>query len=158
MSSLPEGENMAERTKLTTPRFVTCQCHHCNGGIEFDANDFQAGETRPVECPHCHKETIIYVESLTERLTPKQFSDFIGQSSKHRSQLTGSLRTWSSRHKMQRCWCWFIEVGEAADEPARGDARPTKKTTAPCRDAATEQPFSPPKKNLPSFQTRHNLG
>ena len=70
---------MAERTKLTTPRFVTCRCHHCNGGIEFDASDFQAGETRPAECPHCHKETIIYVESLTECLTPKQFSDFIGQ-------------------------------------------------------------------------------
>lgn len=62
-----------------TSRFVTCRCHHCKGGIEFDASDFQAGETRPVECPHCHKETIVYVDSLTEHLTPKTFSDFIGQ-------------------------------------------------------------------------------
>ena len=79
MSLLREDENMAEQSNLTTPRFVTCRCHHCKGGIEFDASDFQAGETRPIECPHCHKETMISVESLTERLTPKKFSDFIGQ-------------------------------------------------------------------------------
>jgi Holliday junction DNA helicase RuvB len=79
MSLLRGDENMAERPKPTTPRFVICRCHHCDGGIEFDASDFQAGETRPVECPHCHKETIISVESLTELLTPKKFFDLIGQ-------------------------------------------------------------------------------
>jgi Holliday junction DNA helicase RuvB len=79
MTLLREDEIMSEQINPPAPRYVTCRCHHCNGGIEFDASDFQVGETRPVECPHCHKETVIYVESLTERLTPKKFSDFIGQ-------------------------------------------------------------------------------
>jgi holliday junction DNA helicase RuvB len=70
-------------------RFVTCRCHHCNGGIEFNADDFQDGETRPAECPHCHQETIISVESLRERLTPQKFLDFIGQNRiKGRLELT----------------------------------------------------------------------
>jgi len=41
--------------------FVTCQCRHCDGHIEFDASDFAKGETRTVECPHCKLETIIFV-------------------------------------------------------------------------------------------------
>jgi hypothetical protein len=41
--------------------YVTCPCQHCAGGIEFDASDFEKGETRTVECPHCHMETIIFV-------------------------------------------------------------------------------------------------
>lgn len=41
--------------------FVTCRCQHCNGNIEFDASDFQIGETRVAECPHCHLETILFV-------------------------------------------------------------------------------------------------
>lgn len=57
------------------PHLVICHCHLCGGGIEFDARDFQTGETRPIECPHCHAGTVIGVE----RSTPKQFSDFIGQ-------------------------------------------------------------------------------
>jgi Holliday junction DNA helicase RuvB len=61
--------------QISTPRLVTCHCHLCGGSIEFDARDFQAGETRPVDCPHCHKGTV----SGVERPTPKQFSDFIGQ-------------------------------------------------------------------------------
>jgi Holliday junction DNA helicase RuvB subunit len=69
---------MAERpiSTLNEPwRFVTCHCEHCGGGIEFDASGFAEDETRGVECPHCHKETIIYVE----RLTPIHLSDFVGQ-------------------------------------------------------------------------------
>lgn len=65
---------MSERP-VATPNLVTCHCHLCGGGIEFDAKDFQTGETRPIDCPHCHKGTVIGVE----RQIPKQFSDFIGQ-------------------------------------------------------------------------------
>ena len=91
MLLLREGENMAERPKPITTRFATCHCEHCGGGIEFNASDFAEGETRVAECPHCHKETSIFVErekpvatsnSLTpepESPTPKQLSDFIGQ-------------------------------------------------------------------------------
>ncbi|MDR3413992.1 MAG: HNH endonuclease [Formivibrio sp.] len=41
--------------------FVTCQCQHCDGGIEFDASDFAKDETRAVECPHCKTDTTIFV-------------------------------------------------------------------------------------------------
>ena len=73
------------------PRFAACDCLNCGGGIEFDASDFAEDETRTAECPHCHKETTIFVErekSITtlnspalepESPTPKQLSDFIGQ-------------------------------------------------------------------------------
>jgi hypothetical protein len=41
------------------PRVVTCQCQHCTGHIEFDANELNGRETATVECPHCIMETII---------------------------------------------------------------------------------------------------
>ena len=44
------------------PRFAACDCVNCGGGIEFDASEFAEGETRMVECPHCHKETSIFVD------------------------------------------------------------------------------------------------
>lgn len=44
-----------------TSKFITCRCRHCNKGIEFDASDFQKGETRNAVCPHCHLETILFV-------------------------------------------------------------------------------------------------
>lgn len=43
------------------PHFVTCRCQHCDGHIEFDAAELNEGETRTVECPHCHLETSIFV-------------------------------------------------------------------------------------------------
>jgi holliday junction DNA helicase RuvB len=44
------------------PRFAACDCLNCGGGIEFDASDFAENETRTVECPHCHKETSVFVD------------------------------------------------------------------------------------------------
>jgi TM2 domain-containing membrane protein YozV len=43
------------------PHFVVCRCQYCEKGIEFDSRLFEKGETRNVECPHCHLETIIFV-------------------------------------------------------------------------------------------------
>lgn len=43
------------------PSYVTCCCQHCDGKIEFDASDFEEGEARTVECPHCQTETKIAV-------------------------------------------------------------------------------------------------
>ncbi len=54
---------MSEQPK-PTPYFVTCRCQHCDGGIEFDASEFQKGETRNVECPHCHLETGLFVPEI----------------------------------------------------------------------------------------------
>jgi hypothetical protein len=40
---------------------VKSQCNHCSGRIEFNASDLGQGETRTIECPHCHLETTIFV-------------------------------------------------------------------------------------------------
>lgn len=60
MSPLREGENMSEQIN-PPPHYVTCRCQHCDKGIEFDASDFDKGETRALECPHCHLETTLFV-------------------------------------------------------------------------------------------------
>lgn len=43
------------------PHFVTCRCQHCDGNIEFNANELSQGETRQVNCPHCGLETNLFV-------------------------------------------------------------------------------------------------
>ena len=40
--------------------YITCNCQHCSGHIKFEANQLRIGETRRIECPHCHLETIIF--------------------------------------------------------------------------------------------------
>jgi uncharacterized tellurite resistance protein B-like protein len=45
----------------TAPHYVKVACEHCTGGIEFDCNQLARDETRPVECPHCHLDTMIFV-------------------------------------------------------------------------------------------------
>jgi hypothetical protein len=54
---------MSEQPK-PIPYYVTCRCPHCNGGIEFDASEFQKGETRNAECPHCHLEIELFVPEI----------------------------------------------------------------------------------------------
>ena len=61
MSRLHEGENMNEPDAQTAPNYVTCPCQHCNGNIEFDANQLDPAENTTVPCPHCELETIIFV-------------------------------------------------------------------------------------------------
>ena len=56
---------MSERPAIDLykpPVFAACDCLNCGGGIEFDAGDFAEDETRTVECPHCHKETSVFVD------------------------------------------------------------------------------------------------
>ncbi len=48
------------------PTYVVCRCQNCDGHIEFDASDFDSGETRTVECPHCHLKTNIFVSPKEE--------------------------------------------------------------------------------------------
>lgn len=45
---------------MSDPNYVTCPCQHCNGHIKFDSSQLRKGETRQVECPHCHLETSIF--------------------------------------------------------------------------------------------------
>lgn len=51
-------------------KFVVCRCQNCDGHIEFDGSDFQKGETRTVECPHCKSETLIFVPVPTKVAAP----------------------------------------------------------------------------------------
>jgi len=60
------GSGIGTRGKIMSENFVTCQCQHCDGHIEFDASGFARGETRTVECPHCKLETLIFVPIATK--------------------------------------------------------------------------------------------
>jgi hypothetical protein len=62
MSKLFEGENMKPTNDQPGLRLIVCRCRHCDGGIEFEAN--QAGET--VACPHCGLETLLFVPMIDQ--------------------------------------------------------------------------------------------
>jgi len=47
--------------ETTAPRYVTCHCLHCKGGIEFDANQLRPNENLAINCPHCKAETILAI-------------------------------------------------------------------------------------------------
>lgn len=48
----------------TVNNLVTCRCQHCDGGLEFDADELDP-ENRVVDCPHCKMETVLYKPSKT---------------------------------------------------------------------------------------------
>jgi hypothetical protein len=60
MLLLREGENMSEQANSPTPRYVTCGCQHCDGRIEFNANQLTE-ENSVIPCPHCGLETKLFV-------------------------------------------------------------------------------------------------
>jgi hypothetical protein len=54
-----------------------CSCQNCNGEFEFDVEEFQesarSGDMiygQEVPCPHCHKETMLYLEAQPAILSP----------------------------------------------------------------------------------------
>jgi hypothetical protein len=47
------------------PRYVTCHCQHCDGHIEFDANELGEDKNITAPCPHCQLETIVFVPPAT---------------------------------------------------------------------------------------------
>jgi hypothetical protein len=51
------------------PNFVTCHCQHCDGGIEFDANELTA-ENSTFPCPHCGLQTQLSMPKAAESLPP----------------------------------------------------------------------------------------
>jgi putative phage-type endonuclease len=57
------------QTEQKSPRYVTCRCQHCNGHIEFDANEL-VEESVVVPCPHCDLETKIFIpDSQPEKVS-----------------------------------------------------------------------------------------
>ncbi len=55
------NENVNSSVESPAPRYVTCYCLHCKGGIEFDANFLRPNEKRAITCPHCKAETILFL-------------------------------------------------------------------------------------------------
>jgi len=62
---------MSEPGKQSEPRYVVCHCLHCDGHIEFDANEL-AEENSIVPCPHCGLETKISVPVLEAENLPRE--------------------------------------------------------------------------------------
>jgi putative phage-type endonuclease len=62
---------MSQPSNQPAPRYVVCDCQHCDVHIEFDANEF-AEENSIVPCPHCGLETKISIPiSQAEKVPPK---------------------------------------------------------------------------------------
>ena len=55
-----EYVTMSEPSNQPAPRYIVCNCKHCDGHIEFDANEF-AEDNSIVPCPHCGLETKIFI-------------------------------------------------------------------------------------------------
>lgn len=47
------------------PRYVTCRCQHCDGPIEFDADELGDEKSVAAACPHCQLETLIFEPPAT---------------------------------------------------------------------------------------------
>ena len=54
-----DGGANAEQPPVIQPDFIVCLCQHCNGNIEFDANELGGRQSVSVSCPHCGVETIL---------------------------------------------------------------------------------------------------
>src|SRR5208282_5667848 len=65
MSLLRGDVNMSEQVNSPALRYVTCRCQHCDGHIEFDANQL-AEENSIFPCPHCGLETKLFVPPQVE--------------------------------------------------------------------------------------------
>jgi hypothetical protein len=59
---------MSQPSDEREPRYVICHCRHCDGHIEFDANELEA-ENSTVSCPFCGSETQLQIPS-GEKGTP----------------------------------------------------------------------------------------
>ena len=86
-----EGECVNASADQPGPRFVTCRCQHCNGGIEFDAEQLSV-DNNIVPCPHCGEETELHIASADE-VVPVTPAQDIPTSRKHeRVRLTRGTR------------------------------------------------------------------
>jgi hypothetical protein len=60
----PPSENLE-------PRFVTCLCEHCHGGIEFDVAQLGGRSALTISCPHCAQETTLQEPPPPPPLVPE---------------------------------------------------------------------------------------
>jgi hypothetical protein len=67
---------MSQASEQLEPRYVICHCGHCDGHIEFDANEL-AEENSTVSCPFCGSQTqlrIPHAERATQPATTRETS------------------------------------------------------------------------------------
>ena len=62
---------MNQPSNSPAPCYVVCDCQHCGGHIEFDANEF-AEANSIVPCPHCGLETKIFIPNLQAKKVSSQ--------------------------------------------------------------------------------------
>ncbi len=71
---------MNQPSTSPAPRYVVCDCQHCGGHIEFDANEF-AEANSIVPCPHCGSETKIFIPHFqAEKVSVQRQSPITGPS------------------------------------------------------------------------------
>lgn len=68
--------SMMQAAERKPPRYVTCRCQHCDGHIEFDANELTE-ENSIVPCPHCGLETKIFILVLQPEKAPTELPSSI---------------------------------------------------------------------------------
>jgi hypothetical protein len=56
-----ESDTQVQAKMSSENTFVTCRCHCCAGGIEFERDLFDAENPAIIECPHCGSQTQIYL-------------------------------------------------------------------------------------------------
>lgn len=60
---------MSQPSEQPEPRYVICHCRHCDGHIEFDANEL-AAENSTVSCPFCGSETQLQLQDAEKATQP----------------------------------------------------------------------------------------
>jgi len=76
---------MSQPSEQSAPRYVTCQCRHCGGHIEFDANEFTE-ENSIVPCPFCGLETKIFIPVFQAQKIPTELPYFIASPNTERRE------------------------------------------------------------------------
>jgi putative phage-type endonuclease len=70
---------MSEPGNQSEPNYVVCHCQHCDGHIEFDANEFaEANSILP--CPHCGLETKIAIPIVAPKIQEPSASAILAAS------------------------------------------------------------------------------
>jgi hypothetical protein len=60
---------MTQPSDQPEPRYVICHCRHCDGHIEFDANEL-ATENSIVSCPFCGSKTQLHIPNVEKAVQP----------------------------------------------------------------------------------------
>jgi|SRR5450432_3172392 putative phage-type endonuclease len=76
---------MSQPSEQSAPRYVTCQCRHCDEHIEFDENAFTE-ENSIVPCPFCGLETKIFIPILPAKKIPTELPSLVASPNTERRE------------------------------------------------------------------------